>query len=83
MGETEYSELSCFDINLIYILNVARERFCDILDIKLLWLFIFLGFIISLAYEAYGASIYVANRLDLAAKRNIEINVIKVVKELL
>lgn len=48
-------------------------------DVRLLWIFIALSFIINLIWESYGISTYVSNRLDISAKRSIESNIMKAV----
>lgn len=48
-------------------------------DIKLLWFFIFANFLFGMCTSAFGAATYATNRLDLAAKRTVEGNIIKAV----
>ncbi|MCR5753323.1 MAG: polysaccharide pyruvyl transferase family protein [Acetatifactor sp.] len=57
-------------------LNVPMEAEWDI---KLLWLFIFITFLLNLAYGPYGVGLFIKNRLDLSAIRNIESNLIKAI----
>jgi len=64
---------------LLFLEKIINIPFAFILDVKLLWTFIIIGFITNLAYETYGVSTYASNRLDLGAKRGIEGNIIKVV----
>ena len=47
------------------------------IDIKVLWAFIFLNFLISLATGSMDVAPYCCNRLDLSAKRSMESNVFK------
>lgn len=56
------------------LLNISNEL---IGDIRLLFIFIFIGFFISLFNSAFATATFVANRKDLEAKRNIESNILK------
>ncbi len=47
------------------------------LDIKILWAFIFVSFLISLAAGSMDVAPYSCNRLDLSARRAMESNVLK------
>ena len=58
------------------ILNVPASSMSDI---KGLWMFIFITFLINLAFGPWGISTFIKNRLELAAKRNFESNVIKAI----
>ncbi len=49
----------------------------NLLDVQLLWAFIFFDFFAGLITNGYGVSTYAANRLDLSAKRNMESNIIR------
>lgn len=64
---------------LLFLEKIINIPSAYILDVKLLWAFIMIGFIVNLAYETYGVATYASNRLDLGAKRGIESNFIKVV----
>lgn len=59
----------CLIVFMEYILQVPSEH---LIDIKMLWAFIFANFLISMSLNGYGNSTYVANRLDLSAKRTLE-----------
>lgn len=52
-----------------YILQVPSQH---LMDVKLLWGFIFANFLFSMSFNVYGNSTYVANRLDLSAMRSLE-----------
>lgn len=58
------------------ILNVPKGY---VTDVKLLWAFIFAGFLVSLVTQFYGVATYAGNRLDLAAKRSMENVILKAV----
>jgi len=46
-------------------------------DIKLLWTFILLGFILNMAFVSFGIASFISDRMDLSSKRNIESNLLK------
>ena len=48
-------------------------------DVKLLWVFIFIDFLLSLCTNCFGVAPYASNRLDLSAKRSMESTVIRAV----
>ena len=48
-----------------------------VVDIKILWLFIFINFLVGLSVGGYNVGTYCTNRLDLSAKREIEANLLK------
>lgn len=50
-----------------------------LMDVKILWGFVFSNFIIGLINSVYGASTYVQNRLDISAKRTIESKILNVI----
>ena len=50
-----------------------------VVDIKLLWVFIFANFLFGLGGGGFSVGNYATNRLDLSAKRSIESNLIKAV----
>ncbi len=50
-----------------------------VLDVKVLWAFIFLDFFFSLCTNCYGVATYAKNRLDLSSKRSLENILIRVV----
>jgi len=61
-------------LSAIFILNM--DRFLDIpqihvIDIKILWGFIFLSFLISLALSSYSVSTFASNKLSFSAYRNM------------
>lgn len=63
---------------LIVFLNVFLKLPADFeLDIKVLWAFIFINFLISLAVGSMDVAPYCCNRLDLSAKRSMESNILK------
>lgn len=51
----------------------------NLVDVQILFGFIFAAFLCSLVTQFYSVSTYAANRLDLSAKRSIENNVLKAV----
>lgn len=63
-------------VNLESIVNIATEI---VVDVKVLFIFMFLSFFVMLVYSAFANATYIANRKDLEAKRNIESYIIKVV----
>lgn len=63
-------------VNLESIVNIAAEI---IIDVKMLFVFMFLSFFVMLIYSAFANATYIANRKDLEAKRNIESYILKVV----
>ncbi len=48
-------------------------------DVKLLWMFIVIDFLLSLCTNCYGVATYASNRLDLSARRNTENTLIRAV----
>ncbi len=48
-------------------------------DVKILWFFVFINFIINLISSTYNVSTFVTNRLDLNSLRNIQASIIKVI----
>jgi O-antigen/teichoic acid export membrane protein len=68
----------CFLFFIIYLDEIVNIPLGLILDIKLLFSFIFLNFLIGLLSSVYGVSFFVKNRLDLASLRSIISNVIRV-----
>ena len=53
------------------------------IDVKLLWMFIFIDFLLSLCTNCYGVATYASNRLDLSAKRSTENTFIRAISLLL
>lgn len=58
------------------IINITPEL---VVDVKFLFIFIFLSFFVNLLYAAFSNATYISNRKDLDAKRNIESYVVRVV----
>ncbi|MCR4634762.1 MAG: MATE family efflux transporter [Butyrivibrio sp.] len=52
-------------------------------DVKILWMFIVIDFLLSLCTNCYGVATYASNRLDLAARRNTENTIIRAVSLIL
>lgn len=59
----------CLVVFMEHVLQVPSQH---LLDVKLLWGFIFANFLVSMYMGGYSVSTYVANRLDLSAKRSLE-----------
>ncbi len=57
---------------IFFLDHILKLPVAHVNDIKLLWLFIFANFLVSLFMNGYSVSTYTANRLDLSAKRNLE-----------
>ena len=62
---------------IIFIDSIFDVPVSHIVDIKLLWLFIFANFLVCLSLGGFNVGNYATNRLDLSAKRSIESNLIK------
>ena len=62
---------------ILYLERLLDEPVGYVNDVKLLWAFIFAGFLISLVTQCYGLATYASNRLDLSAKRSMENNLLK------
>lgn len=50
-----------------------------VLDVKLLWAFIFINFLLSIISSTFSIATFVKNRLDLSSIRSIQANIIKVI----
>lgn len=50
-----------------------------IVDVKILWIFIFMNFLISIITSTYGVATFVKNRLDLSSIRDIQSNILRVI----
>lgn len=86
-----YSSVTAANILIVLIFAVPAavlvsklEWFINIpdlftVDIKLLWLFIFLAFFLNLIFGRMTVATFAKNRLDLAASANISSNVLKLV----
>lgn len=59
---------------LNYWLNIPTQY---VLDVKVLWAFIFLDFLLALCTNCYGVATYASDRLDLSAKRSTENTVLR------
>ena len=62
--------------NLQNIVNIPQEI---LVDVKILWAFIFINFLISLVLGTFNLATFVVNRLDLSSIRDIQANIMKVV----
>lgn len=58
------------------IINIPSEI---IVDVKILWIFIFMNFLISIITSTYGIATFVKNRLDLSSIRDIQSNILRVI----
>lgn len=47
-------------------------------DVRMLWIFIFLSFLIGLVTSTFGESLFAVNRLDVRSRRDIEANLLKI-----
>lgn len=63
-------------LNLQNLVNITPKL---INDVKILFIFIFATFFISLVYAVFANATFIANRKDLDAKRNIESYIIKAI----
>ena len=61
---------------LDHIINIPSDI---VLDVKLLFFFIFVNFITSIIDATFSISTFAKNRLDLASKRKIESNILKAI----
>lgn len=61
-------------INLNRVVNISSSI---LVDVKILWLFIFINFALSLIGGTYGVATFTANRLDLTSFRNIQSSILK------
>lgn len=61
-------------INLNRVVNISSSI---LVDVKILWLFIFINFALSLIGGTYGVATFTANRLDLTSFRNIQASILK------
>lgn len=57
---------------IIFLQRIIKVPVEHLADIKMLWLFIFAAFILTMVTQFYGIATYASNRLELAAKRNVE-----------
>ena len=64
---------------IIYIDRLLNISTGIVTDVKVLWLFLFASFLIDIIMSVFGVAIFAKNRLDLSAKRDIVINVIKAI----
>lgn len=62
---------------IIFLEQIIKVPASGLMDIKLLWVFVFVSFLINLSTSVLGTATFSKNRLDLAAKRNFESNIIK------
>lgn len=91
LAKRYYSSVTAANILIVAIFAVPitvlvskLELFINIpdifmIDIKLLWLFIFLAFFLNLIFGRMSVATFAKNRLDLAASANILSNVLKLV----
>lgn len=66
-------------VSVLYLdkwLNVPAQ---SVLDVQLLWAFIFLDFFGSLVTNGMGVATFAANRLDLSARRRMESNILRAI----
>lgn len=69
---------SVLAIVLVFNLNKIVSISNNILfDVKILWIFIFLNFTVTILGGTYGIATFACNRLDLAAIANIKANILK------
>ena len=74
--------LICFvpaTVSILYLnhwLDIPAEH---VLDVQLLFAFVFLDFFRSLVTNGVGVSTYAANRLDLSARRNMESDILRAI----
>lgn len=71
-------------VPLVTILICKLEWFINVpsafmVDIKLLWLFIFLAFFLNLIFGRMAVATFARNRLDLAASANIASNILRLI----
>ncbi|MEE1101376.1 MAG: lipopolysaccharide biosynthesis protein [Agathobacter sp.] len=57
---------------ILYLDNVLKIPSAYVLDVKILWAFIFIDFFLALITNSFGVATYASDRLDLSAKRNTE-----------
>lgn len=50
-----------------------------LVDVQLLWLFIFINFLFSIIVSTFNVATFVTNRLDLSSIRDIQSNILKVI----
>lgn len=60
--------------NLNKVVNISNSI---LTDVKILWLFIFINFALSLIEGTYGIATFTSNRLDLTSFRNIQSSLLK------
>lgn len=66
-------------IIVLFINKIVHISSNILFDVRLLWAFIFLNFLISIIGSAFGIATFARNRLDLQSIRAIESNIIKVI----
>lgn len=74
LGITLFIPIILITLNLEKIIQLPNEY---IFDIKLLFLFMFLNFIITICTTVFGIPTFIKNRIDLDSYRSIESNIIK------
>ena len=62
-------------LNLEKFINISAEV---VLDVKLLWGFLFINFLVSILYSVYSISTFVKNRIDITSRRTIDSYIIRV-----
>lgn len=68
-----------FTFIVIFLEKMIQVPLNILFDVKLLWGFLFLNFILSLLTNVFNVATFAKNRLELASLRKIESNLIKVV----
>lgn len=63
---------------LIFLEKLIHISESIVFDVKLLWLFLFINFIIGLIFSVFSVATFARNRLDLASLRGIESSVIRI-----
>ncbi|XME03218.1 MATE family efflux transporter [Lachnospiraceae bacterium C1.1] len=66
-------------VSILYLNHWLDVPASNILDVQLLWTFIFLDFFAGLVTSGTGVSTYVSNRLDLSARKSMESNILRAV----
>lgn len=66
-------------VGILFINNWLDVPAKYVLDVQLLWAFIFIDFFATLIVNGYGVSTYAANRLDLSSRRGMEANIIRAI----
>ncbi|MBX4270557.1 lipopolysaccharide biosynthesis protein [Clostridium estertheticum] len=64
---------------VLFINKIVHVPSNILIDVQLLWGFIFLNLLISIIGSVFGVAAFSKNRLDLESKRTIESNILKVV----